>query len=236
MLPIVVLAGGLATRLRPVTEKIPKSLIEINGIPFILYQLQLFYEKGFTHIHFCLGFLGEKVEDQIKKSKYYDLINITFSYDGDKLLGTGGAIKNIVDQLPYNFFITYGDSYLDISYSEIEQYYNSYGLADEKSLMTVFKNNGKWDQSNVVFENGKISLYSKLQKNPKMEYIDYGVGILCKIDFEDYAKASNFDLCSLYEKKSISNDLLGYEIYERFYEIGSFAGINDFSEYIKTKK
>jgi NDP-sugar pyrophosphorylase family protein len=123
MLPIVVLAGGLATRLRPVTETIPKSLLEINGEPFVFHQLQLFIEKKVTHVHFCLGFLGEQVESVVRQSGFFKQMHITFSYDGNKLLGTGGAIVNAFHQLPETFFVTYGDSYLDIDYEQVQEHY-----------------------------------------------------------------------------------------------------------------
>ena len=98
MFPIIILAGGLATRLRPITEKIPKSLIEINGLPFVYHQLDLLEQKGFNKIHFCLGFLGELVEKAVRESEYFTRISISFSYDGGTLLGTGGTIRNIINQ------------------------------------------------------------------------------------------------------------------------------------------
>ena len=103
MYSIVILAGGLATRLRPITEKIPKSLIEINGEPFVYHQLELLEKKGFKNIHFCLGFLGEQVEKAVKESEYFKRLSISFSYDGEKLLGTGGTIRKIINQLPEYF-------------------------------------------------------------------------------------------------------------------------------------
>ncbi len=104
MIPIFVLAGGLATRLRPVTLTIPKSIITINDKPFVIHQLELFERKNISRIHFCLGFLGEMVEEIVKKSGFCDKMEITFSYDGEKQLGTGGAILNSMRQLPEFFF------------------------------------------------------------------------------------------------------------------------------------
>jgi len=236
MLPIVVLAGGLATRLRPVSETIPKSLIPINDAPFVMHQLALLKKSGFKNVHFCLGYLGQLVEDAILQSEYINSINITFSYDGDKLLGTGGAVRKILNELPDNFFITYGDSYLDIDYKEIENYFNRNKKNDTTSLMTVFKNEGKWDTSNVIFENNKILLYSKRIKDPKMQYIDYGLGILAKNNFKGFPENENFDIAEIYEKLSIDKNLLGLETIRRFYEVGSFSGIEDISNYIKLKK
>lgn len=235
MLPIVVLAGGLATRLRPVTETVPKSLIDINGEPFIFHQLRLFVEKEVTHAHFCLGYLGEQVESMVRQSAFIDQLKITFSYDGDKLLGTGGAIINAFSQLPETFFITYGDSYLDIDYHKVEQHYFRQRENETDGLMTVFHNQGKWDSSNVVFENGNLIQYSKKNKNDRMQYIDYGLCIVSKKNFEGYGAGTTFDLAGLYESMAEKKQLLGLEVKQVFYEIGSFSGINNFSSYLLQK-
>ena len=234
MFPIVILAGGLATRLRPITEKIPKSLIEINGVPFVYHQLDLLEQKGFKKIHFCLGFLGEQVEDSVRKSDYFERLNISFSYDGEKLLGTGGTIRKIINQLPDYFFITYGDSYLDINFCDIQDIFES-KKQWFASLMTVYKNSNLFDTSNVIFENGSIKLYSKSKKDSKMSHIDYGLGILSNKTMDIYDKNIIFDLGELYENLSIKKELFGYEVFQRFYEIGSLQGIEDLSNYLNLK-
>jgi len=235
MMPVVVLAGGLATRLRPITEKIPKSLIVINNIPFVLHQLNLLKQYGAYHVHFCLGHLGEMVENVIERSNFSRSMKITFSYDGEKLLGTGGAIVKALPFLPDTFFITYGDSFLDINYHSIESHFIEFAH-DNFGLMTVYKNSNQFDTSNVNFENNKIVLYSKRKLNSNMSYIDYGLGILRKSHF--YAKQNNipFDLSEIYELLSVKEALIGYESPERFYEIGSVKGIKDLSHYLKTQK
>jgi MurNAc alpha-1-phosphate uridylyltransferase len=234
MFPIVILAGGLATRLRPITEKIPKSLIEINGEPFVYHQLELLEKKGFKNIHFCLGFLGEQVEKAVKESEYFKRLSISFSYDGNTLLGTGGTIRKIINQLPEFFFVTYGDSYLDINFDDIQDIFES-KIQNYNSLMTVYKNKDLFDTSNVIFENGLIELYSKLRKNSRMTHIDYGVGILCNKSMDIYDKNIIFDLAELYENLSLNKELYGYEVFQRFYEIGSLQGIEDLSNYINLK-
>ena len=234
MYPIVILAGGLAKRLRPITDKIPKSLIEINREPFVHYQLELLEKKGFKKIYFCLGFLGEQVEKVVKESVYYTRLSISFSYDGDTLMGTGGTIRKIINQLPEYFFITYGDSYLDIDFYNIQELFES-KKQNYKSLMTVYKNTDLFDTSNVIFENGLIELYSKLRKDSRMAHIDYGVGILSNKSLDEYAKNIIFDLGEVYEKLSLRKELLGYEVFQRFYEIGSLQGIEDLSNYLKLK-
>lgn len=235
ILPVVVLAGGLATRLRPITEKIPKSLITINNIPFVLHQLNLFRQNGIDHVHFCLGHLGEMVEKVVEESTFSNTMKITYSYDGETLLGTGGAIKKTLSALPDKFFVTYGDSFLDIDYQSVELRFLK-SVHENYGLMTVFKNSNQFDTSNVIFENSRIILYSKKQLTDKMDYIDYGLGILRKSHFNAYPDETPFDLSDIYEKLSVNGELIGYEVHERFYEIGSVKGIEDLSIYIKTKK
>jgi MurNAc alpha-1-phosphate uridylyltransferase len=236
MLPIIVLAGGLATRLRPVTQTLPKSLIPINDIPFVLHQLNLFEKNGFTRVHFCLGFLGEMVEEVVVQSRFNDVLEISFSYDGDTLLGTGGAIRKVVELFEESFFVTYGDSYLDIDFNKLELIFKSKKTDEFVALMSVYKNNNNFDSSNVLYENGQIVLYSKSQKDARMVYIDYGVGILSKNCFFDFEQNTIFDLSVIYEKLSIEGQLIGAEVFDRFYEVGSFQGINDLSIFLKNKK
>ena len=206
MFPIVILAGGLATRLRPITEKIPKSLIEINGEPFVYHQLDLLEKNGFKQIYFCLGFLGEQVEDAVRKGEYFKKLSISFSYDGDKLLGTGGTIRKIINQLPDYFFITYGDSYLDIDFNNIQELFEL-KKQNYNSLMTVYKNTDLFDTSNVIFENDSIELYSKTKKDSRMSHIDYGVGILSNKCMDNFDKNIIFDLAELYENLSLKSEL-----------------------------
>jgi len=234
MFPIVILAGGLAKRLRPITEKIPKSLIEINGVPFVYHQLELLEKKGFKNMHFCLGFLGEQVEKVVKESEYFKRLSISFSYDGNTLLGTAGTIRKIINQLPEYFFVTYGDSYLDIDFNDIQEIFES-KKQNYNSLMTVYKNKDLFDTSNVIFENGLIGLYSKLRKDSRMAHIDYGIGILSNKSMDIYDNNIIFDLGELYENLSLKRELYGYEVFQRFYEIGSLQGIEDLSNYLKIK-
>jgi N-acetyl-alpha-D-muramate 1-phosphate uridylyltransferase len=234
MLPITVIAGGLATRLGTITKEIPKSLIIVNNIPFVLHQLKLFQKNGINHVHFCLGHFGKMVENVIEESSFSKTMKITYSYDGEKLLGTGGAVKKALSQLPDTFFITYGDSFLDIDYKSIYSLYFD-STTDNCGLMTVYKNSNRFDTSNVIFEKNKIVLYSKNQMNKKMDYIDYGLGILRKNHFDDFPDNTPFDLSEIFEKLSINNKLIGYETFIRFYEIGSLMGLKDLSKYLKSK-
>jgi NDP-sugar pyrophosphorylase family protein len=229
--PVVILAGGLATRLRPITEKIPKAMLDIAGKPFIDHQLNLLKEKGIENVILCVGYLGEMIEAHIKNGSAYNL-QVTYSYDGDKLLGTGGALRNIGERLPDTFFVLYGDSYLDIEYQKVE---NAYRLSGKKALMTVYRNEGRWDSSNVIFQNNELIRYSKKNKTEEMNYIDYGLGILNKQIFKEFENVTAFDLAGIYEKLAEEKQLFGYEVFERFYEVGSKEGIKELEQKISGK-
>jgi NDP-sugar pyrophosphorylase family protein len=228
---MVVLAGGLATRLRPVTEKIPKSLVPINGEPFAYHQLRLFYGKGLRRIHFCLGHLGEMVEAAIRDSEYASKMQISFSYDGLAPLGTGGAIKKSLPFLSEDFYIIYGDSYLDISFKGLEDFYIS-RKNETAGVMAVFKNSGQFDKSNVIFEDENL-FYSKKTTSERMTYIDYGVSILNKTAFQTYPHDTAFDLSEIFEDLSSKGQLTGYEVFNRFFEVGSFQGIKELTDHLK---
>ena len=232
MLPVVIVAGGMATRLFPITKKIPKSLIKINGYPFICHQMDYLKQQGVKEVVICIGFLGELIKDVISTGSKWG-IKVTYSSDGVSVLGTGGAIKKALPYLGEHFFLLYGDSYLSIDYSIIEKaYFNS----KKKAIMTVFKNSNRWDKSNVIFHKGKLIKYDKNNHSIKMKHIDYGLSILNKKIFVRYKKKENFDLSEIYMDLSNNNELAGFEIYNRFYEIGSQEGIKEFQDYLKERK
>lgn len=229
LFPVVILAGGLATRLRPITEKIPKSLVDINGEPFIAHQLRLLTKHGIKQVVMCIGYLGEMVRDYLGDGSQFGL-NVTYSFDGPKLLGTAGAIKQALPMLHNeNFFVLYGDSYLPCDYAAVQQTFID---SHKKSLMTVFRNQGQWDKSNVEFANGEILIYDKQQKTNRMHYIDYGLGIFNKKAFEHVPENQDYDLALLYQELLRSKQLAAHEVTQRFYEVGSFAGITELGYYL----
>jgi len=196
-------------------------MINIAGEPFIFHQIKQLINQRITEIFICLGHLGEIVEKYIRQNNNFG-ITIHFIYDGKNLLGTGGCIKAMISKLPENFFILYGDSYLDINYFDV---YNSYVKQKKSALLTVFKNKSMWDSSNVEIIDNSIKLYSKSNKNDNMEFIDYGLSLVYFGVFEDYKKNNPFDLSIIFENLSKRNDLACFEAKNRFYEIGSKEGI-----------
>jgi len=222
-MPVALLAGGLATRLRPITEKIPKALVEIAGEPFLFHQLRLLKKSGLKKVVLCVGYLGEMVREAAGDGSAFGL-EVSYSFDGPKLLGTGGALRQALPLLGNSFYILYGDSYLLIDYLDVGRAF----LASEKEgLMTVFKNDGQYDTSNVVFSDGTLGLYSKKKHLPEMAHIDYGLGCLHAASLFKYPEDQVFDLAQVYEELVPSRQLEGYEVFKRFYEIGSPEGMKE---------
>jgi NDP-sugar pyrophosphorylase family protein len=232
MPPVALLAGGLATRLHPVTRTVPKAMLEVAGEPFIKHQAELLQEKGVERIVVCAGYLGEQIRDYLGKGERLGLA-ISYSFDGERLLGTGGALRNALPLLGDLFWVTYGDSYLDTDYAAILDYFLSH---DKPALMAVYKNKGRWDKSNIVFAEGMALLYDKKTPQPDMQYIDYGLALLRKEAVERIPTGEIFDLADLYKKLVDQREMLAFEVRERFYEIGSFAGLKETSEYIAGRK
>ena len=223
-LPVAILAGGLATRLRPITEKIPKSLVSVAGRPFLEHQIHLLRANGISELVLCVGHLGEMIVDQFGDGSAYG-VRIRYSFDGPKLLGTGGAIRKALSLLPEQFFILYGDSYLPIDYRAVAKAFQDSGAA---ALMTVFANSDAWDRSNVWFESGRIRLYSKRERLPEMKHIDYGLTVARASAFEHTDES--FDLAELLESLSRRQQLAGFEVEERFYEVGSPSGLRELDQ------
>ena len=220
MFPVAILAGGLATRMHPVTQTIPKSLIEVAGRPFIELQLGLLRAEGIKNVVLCVGYLGEMIESHIGDGKRFGL-SIRYSFDGEKLLGTGGALRRALPLLGDDFFVLYGDSYLEIDYAAVQAAYRERG---KPALMTVFRNEGQWDTSNVLFDGANILRYDKRNPTAEMKYIDYGLGILSS-DLLKHRSSEAFDLADIYAELADGGRLAGFEATKRFYEIGTPSGL-----------
>ena len=232
VLPVAILAGGLATRLRPVTERVPKSLVTVNGEPFIAHQLRLLGSKGIRRVVLCAGFLGEMVRDVVRNGREFGL-EVEYSFDGAALLGTAGAIKNALPLLGDSFLTLYGDSFLACDYLAAAK---AHELSGKLALMTVFHNQGKWDTSNVEFARGEIVDYSKTHRTPRMEYIDYGLGAFRAKAFDRVAAGRSWDLGELYGEMLAEGQLAGLEVRERFYEIGSPVGLAETAQFLASQR
>lgn len=220
-IPVAILAGGLATRLRPITEKIPKSLVPVAGKPFLAHQLELLQSRGIRRVVLCVGYLGEMIQHEFGDGAACG-VRLDYSFDGPKLLGTGGAIKRALPLLGDAFFVLYGDSYLPTGYRPIAEFFERSG---KLGCMTVYRNEGRYDTSNVVFRDGEIAVYDKEARLPEMQHIDYGLSLFKAAAFESFPADQPFDLADVMGKLVREQQLAGYEVRERFYEIGSPAGL-----------
>ena len=227
-LPVAILAGGLATRLRPMTERRPKVLLDVAGQPFAVHQIELLRRQGLTDIVFCVGHLGEQVEQALGDGRRWG-VNVRYAFDGPTLLGTGGALRQALPLLGAAFFVMYGDSYLTCDYGAVAQAFRASGRL---GLMTVVRNDDAWDRSNVAYAGGRIVRYDKRHPTPDMHYIDYGLGVLQARTFEAYPPETALDLATLYQDLLAADQLAGWEAPERFYEIGSPAGLEETRQYL----
>ena len=230
-LPVAILAGGMATRLHPITERIPKALVEVAGRPFILRQLEYLRLQGITRVVLCVGFLGEQIQAVVGDGSASG-ISVSYSQDWPNLMGTGGALRQALPLLDSRFLVLYGDSYLPIDFAAVER---AFLTTNKPALMTVQRNANRWDKSNVLFLNGTILEYNKRSPKPSMEYIDYGLGGLSADVLKDEDMDGPFDLADVYQRLSSSGQLASYEVYERFYEIGSHKGLAEAAEYFSAR-
>ncbi|HEX5431506.1 MAG TPA: sugar phosphate nucleotidyltransferase [Bryobacteraceae bacterium] len=228
MLPVAILAGGLATRLRPFTENIPKSLIDINGEPFIAHQLRLLSGAGVCRAVICIGHLGNMVREFAGDGRRFGL-DLAYSEDGPNLRGTAGAIQNALPLLGDRFMVVYGDSYLPCDYRAVEKAFLSSG---QPGLMTVFQNRNQWEISNVHFAEGRVRAYGKCAPASGMEYVDYGLSAFHSSVFAS-ASEEPLDLTAIFQRLIRQGELAGFEVEKRFYEVGSWEGIRALQAYLR---
>src|SRR4051794_36769579 len=228
-LQVAILAGGLATRLHPVTEHIPKALLDVAGTPFILRQLDYLRGQGVKSVVLCVGFLGEQIKAVVGDGSRCGL-SVCYSEDWPKMMGTGGALKRALPLLDTQFLVLYGDSYLPIDFAAVERDFLASG---KPALMTVQRNVDRWDKSNVLFRDNIVVEYNKRAPTSDMRHIDYGLGSISAKILADENTTGPFDLADIYHRLSLSGQLAGHEVHERFYEIGSHEGLAEAAVYFK---
>jgi len=229
MPPLAILAGGLATRLGPLTEKIPKSMVEVAGEPFIAHQLRIAAREGISEVVICAGHLGGQIEEFVGDGARFGC-RVRFSSDGNGPRGTGGALRHAIPLIGERCMVMYGDSYLDTDFRAV---YAAFVAAGKPALMTVCRNEGQWDKSNVEFRDGKLVKYDKIDRTSAMHHIDYGLGAIETKAVRDWAASDPFDLADVYRDLSRRGMLASYEIRGRFYEIGSPAGLAETDAFIR---
>jgi NDP-sugar pyrophosphorylase family protein len=227
----VILAGGLGTRMRPWTEKTPKTLLPVGDTPFAHYQLSWLAGHGVTHVVYSIAVLGEQVREFARDGRRWGL-KVSYVEDGEQLAGTGGALRRALDAgvLEPWFLVLYGDSFLPVDCRAVARAFLG---QDRPALMTVYRNQGRYDTGNVRQDGGAVRLYHKARKGEPalagMDYIDYGLAVLRRDLIAGRIEAGQVaDLADLYHHLSVEGRLAGLEVSQRFYEIGSPAGMHDF--------
>jgi NDP-sugar pyrophosphorylase family protein len=224
--PICLLAGGLGTRLGQTVRDTPKPLLEVAGEPFLLHQLRLLARYGAVRVVLCVGYLGELIEERIGPSQFG--IHITYSYDGPSLIGTLGAVRRAAPALGERFLILYGDTYLRLDYRAVARDWERSGLP---GVMTVLRNEGQWDASNVIFDGERVTTYDKRAPDPEMRWIDYGLGGL-RADALALVGEEVDDLADLYHELARRGELFGFAATDRFYEIGTPAALAETGDFL----
>jgi NDP-sugar pyrophosphorylase family protein len=212
---VCILAGGLGTRLGNLVADTPKPLLEVAGQPFVLHQLRLLERRGADHVVLCVGYLGQRIEEKIGSERFG--IRIDYSYDAEGLEGTLGAIRRALSLLSDRFLVLYGDTYLSLDYGAAARAWQESGLL---GLMTVLRNEGQWEQSNVEYAAGRVTAYDKRNLQPERCWIDYGLGGLDQQALQLVPRGER-DLATLYARLAEIGELYGYPVRERFYEIGT---------------
>ncbi|SEF52613.1 MobA-like NTP transferase domain-containing protein [Bryocella elongata] len=228
--PIAILCGGLATRLGALTAGVPKSLLPIAGEPFLAHQLRLLAASGFREVVLLCGHLSEPIRAFAGDGSSFGC-HVRYSEDGPVLLGTGGAVRKALPLLGERFVLLYGDSYCVADYRAIDR---AFVASMKLSLMTVFRNRNQFDRSNVEYADGMILRYDKRSSDDRLEYIDYGVNAFRAEAFAGWEEGP-FDLSALQADLLHRGELAGYEVPERFYEIGSVAGIESTEELLRSR-
>ena len=227
-MPAVILAGGLATRLYPLTEAIPKALIDVAGQPFLSHQLLRLKDQGVRRVLLLVGHLGDMIARQYGDGSQFGL-SLEYSFDGPVLLGTAGAIRRAMPLLPERFFVLYGDSYLTCDFSAVAR---AFSQSEARALMTVYRNENRYDTSNVDFDGARIVRYDKRHRTPTMRHIDYGLGAFERSVFAALPADTAYDLATVYQDLLAARQLAAFEVHERFYEIGSHQGLEETARFL----
>jgi NDP-sugar pyrophosphorylase family protein len=230
----VILAGGLGTRMRSLTEGRPKALMPVLGRPFVDWQLELVARQGIDRVVLSIGYGGQLIREHVGDGAGFGL-SVTWVDEGPHLRGTGGALRLALDAgaLAPAFFVLYGDSYLPIDYAAVEGAWRQSGLP---ALMTVLLNDGRWDASNTIYESGRVQLYDKSRPSDRlaeMRWIDYGLSVLTREVVRDRIDSGMVaDLADVMHDLSLAGMLAGFPVAARFYEVGSPSGLKDLEEYL----
>jgi len=217
-LPVVILAGGEGTRVAHLTsEETPKAMLPLNDRPFIDYQLANLADQGVRRVLLLVGYGGETIRRHVEDGGRFGL-EVDYAFDGPKLLGTGGAIRAALDRLPAEFWVTYGDTLLQVPIEAVEEPFLASSLT---ACMTVLRNRDRWETSNVAVAGGLVAAYEKGATPGTYDHIDYGMILFRRAAFERFASGEVFDLAHLLTLLVRDRQLGSFEVEDRFYDIGT---------------
>jgi N-acetyl-alpha-D-muramate 1-phosphate uridylyltransferase len=220
---LVILAGGLGTRLGPLTANTPKSLVPVLGRPFLEHQIKLVLRAGVKRLVLCIGHYGEQIVEHFGDGSAYG-VEIVYSREGEQLLGTGGALKQAEGLLDDAFMMMWGDSYLLLDYADI---WRNFQAQDLPAMMVVFRNQNQRVASNVVVDGGRVTVYDKWSPDPDKVFIDEGLTCLNKQLLDRVPVDEPFAIEQVFRDLAGEGNLAAYETPQPFYEIGSPEGITE---------
>jgi NDP-sugar pyrophosphorylase family protein len=229
-IPVLILAGGKATRLGAITKAIPKALVPLAGRPFIDHQLAGLRAQGVREVVMCVGHFADQLRDHVGDGSRLGL-RVRYSHDGPQPLGTGGAVRQALPLVADGCFVLYGDSLLDVNYAEVLAALPPKALG----VMTVFRNENSFDASNAVFRGGRLLRYDKRDRAPEMTHIDYGLSLLRRGAVGRIPADRPTDLAELYTALVAAGEMVGHEVTRRFYEIGSVQGLREAEEFVRSR-
>ncbi len=231
---VVVLGGGLGSRIESVAGGRPKALVPILGEPFAHHQMRLLASQGIREIVYVIGFRGDQIRREVGDGSEFGLA-VSYVDEGDQLHGTGGALRFAHDagSLDDTFGVVYGDSYLPVDLRPVWVAFDSSGCP---ALMTVLQNDDLWDRSNAVFEKGRVTSYDKRPQNrdPRMRWIDFGFSVLRRDVIEAIPSGTVCDLADVFHDLTLRGDLAGFEVNTRFFEVGSPDGAAALETYLES--
>jgi NDP-sugar pyrophosphorylase family protein len=231
-LPVAILAGGLGTRMRPQTLVVPKAMLDVAGEPFAAHQLRLLASFGYSRVVFLVGYLGNVIEEFVGDGRRFGL-DVTYVYDGDRPLGTAGAVVKALPLLGDAFLLTFGDAYLSVDHADVERAFTAAGT---DGLMTIFHSDDDGEAPNVEYRDGFVCAYEKKAPLPKMEYIDYGLSVLRSRAFARIAPDTPADLTEINQDLIARGQLAGYVVRHRPFEIGSPRGLEETERFLGEQK
>lgn len=225
---IAILAGGMGTRLYPLTRDVPKAMAPAAGKPFLEYQIEMLRKAGVTDIVLLVGNLSDAITTYFGDGSGFG-VKIRYSNEGPNLLDTAGAVRHALPLLGERFFLTFGDSYLRLPYGQI---WKDYAGSGREALMTVYRNHNQFDTSDIFVEDGLVRAYQKSPPLPGAHYINHGLMILRRDAIAAIPQDTRISLQQFLQAVIARGELMAWETQQRFFEIGSPSALKEFEDEI----